>query len=341
MDIQIAENEKIWNEIVDASPQATAFHQYGWLKLMEKHTGFRLYPLIAFKGEEAVGIFPVFFYKKFLVRSTFSPPPGTAISYLGPAMVGKENLRLSQREYIGLEFLKSVDRFISESLKANYIYFSAPPKIDDPRAFQWLGYDVKPAYGYITDLKNGLEAVLEKITTKKIRKEIKRALNKGIYVREGGKKEIGAIYDLMLERYENQGKPVTVSEKYLLELFDRFKLKVFVAEYEDEIVTGTVCVSFKDRFLSWIGFPKPRIKLSPSPNDLLIVEEIKYACENGYDYYEIMGAAGDRRLHNYYSKFNFDLIVRFSAKKSSMVPTIIEGVYSRMKGKLGIHRVKK
>jgi hypothetical protein len=132
-----------------------------------------------------------------------------------------------------------------------------------------------------------------------------------------------------------------VSEKYLLELFDRFKLKVFVAEYEDEIVTGTVCVSSKDRFLSWIGFPKPRIKLSPSPNDLLIVEEIKYACENGYDYYEIMGAAGDRRLHNYYSKFNFDLIVRFSAKKSSMIPTIIEGVYPRMKGKLGIHRVKK
>jgi len=333
MEVRVADNEKVWNDIVAISPQATAFHQYEWLKTMEKYTGFKFYPLIAFEGEEPVGLFPLFFYKKLLLKSAFSPPPRTATSYLGPIDVERENLRLSQREHASLEFQKSVDCFINESLKANYVYFSAPPGINDPRIFEWLGYEVKPAYGYVTELKNGFETVLEKITTKRIRKENRRGLKRGIVVREGGKKELEVIYDLMLDRYENQDKSVSVSKKYLLDLFDKFNLRIFVAEYEEEIVTGTVCVDFKNRFLSWIGFPKPRIKLSPSPNDLLILEEIKYACENGYNYYEIMGAAGDKRLHRYYSKFNFDIIVRFYAKRTSMLSSLVEKVYLKMKGK--------
>ncbi|WP_202320063.1 GNAT family N-acetyltransferase [Archaeoglobus neptunius] len=338
MEILMTDSRKDWNDVVNVSSQATAFHEYEWLKIMEKHTGFRLYPLIAFKNGEPVGLFPLFFYRKLFLRSVFSPPPGTATSYLGPVFVEDAGLRLSRRESLGTEFQQSVDNFIEETLKANYIYFSAPPGVNDPRAFQWLDYEVRPAYGYMIDLKNGLDSVLERVMTKKIRKECKRAERKGIVVREGGRKELIAIYDLMKDRYKRQNKPVTVSEKYLLELFDKFNLRVFVAEYEDEVVTGTVCIGYRDRFLSWIGFPKPRMKLSPSPNDLLVLEEIRYACEEGYSYYEIMGAAGDRRLHNYYSKFNFDLIVRFSAKKSSAIASLIERAYMKMKDRFGVSR---
>ncbi len=323
-------DEEIWNQVLDVSPHSSPFHHWRWLKIMEKHTGFKLYPLIGFVGENPAGIFPVFFRKRF-VRSAFSPPPHTAITYLGPVMVGQSDLRQSKKESINLEFQSLVDDFITSDLRANYVYLSLPPGMQDPRPFQWRNYDVKPAYGYIIDLNKGVEAVWKSVADKKLRENIRRAAKRGIYVEEGGKEELEVVYDLMAERYENQNKAMTVSKDYLLEIFDSFDLKVFVAKHGQDILTGSVCVCFKDNFLSWIGSPKPRVKVSPSPNDLLIWEEMRYACEHGFKYYEIMGTAGNKRLHKYYSKFNPELLVRFSAKKASFIPRMLEKVYSKLK----------
>ncbi|HEY9246599.1 MAG TPA: hypothetical protein VIO11_07130, partial [Candidatus Methanoperedens sp.] len=52
-------------------------------------------------------------------------------------------------------------------------------------------------------------------------------------------------------------------------------------------------------------------------NDLLTWECIKWAGENGFKHYKIMGAAGTERLYSFYSKFNPELVVSFSAKKFS------------------------
>ena len=142
-------------------------------------------------------------------------------------------------------------------------------------------------------------------------------------------------------RYAQQGKIVTASRDYYLDIYDAYKdnLKIFVAKVDGEIVTGSIDFQYRDTHYSWIGNPKPKNPISPSPNDLLIWESIRYAYEQGFRYYVTMNAAGDKRLHSYYaSKFDPELKVHFSVKKNSYLTGILEKGYTNiikpLKGKI-------
>jgi CelD/BcsL family acetyltransferase involved in cellulose biosynthesis len=321
IDIKIAgeKDAEEWNKLVESSPHGTIFHTWKWLKIVEKHTSSKLYPLIGYKGTTPVGIFPLFYQRKAYLKMAFSPPPHTAIPYLGPALVGYDKLKQAKKETYFVELQRQVDKFINDELKANFIYISLPSGLLDPRPFKWTGYEVEHAYGYVMDLSNGVEYLWQKKYGKRLRKDVERARRRGFDIEEGGKEELEVIYGLMVDRYAEQDKMVTVPKDYLLELYDSFSetIKIFVAKYEGEIVTGVIDVYYKDRVVTWIGNPKPSIKITSSPNDLLNWETMKYACEHGFLYYETIGTAGNERLHSYFSKPNPELLVRFSAKKYS------------------------
>ena len=59
-------------------------------------------------------------------------------------------------------------------------------------------------------------------------------------------------------------------------------ITVFVTLIEGEIVTGLIDLHYRDTLYSWIGNPKPRMPISPSPNDLMAWEIIRYGCEQKY-----------------------------------------------------------
>jgi hypothetical protein len=134
-----------------------------------------------------------------------------------------------------------------------------------------------------------------------------------------------------LIRYAQQGKIETTSKDYFLDIYDAYNdnLKIFVAKIDNDIVTGSIDFQYRDTHYSWIGTPKTENHPSPSPNDLLIAESVRYACEQGYQYYVTLSAAGNKRLHTYYaSKFNPELYVRFGATKKSILAGIVEKCYT-------------
>lgn len=332
VEIRIAQqdDEEEWDTIVSKSPQGTLFHSWNWLKITEKHTNTTLYPLIVIKGSSPVGVFPLFFQKKGPVRMVFSPPPHAALFYLGPVIAGYDPSQREKWENIYSDFQSSVENFIINEIKANYISISLSPALQDPRPFTWSGYSVSVYYDYVTDLSIGPDALLLTLD-KKQRQNLNRAKKRGILVEIGGKTEYEAILDLMEIRYAQQGKIVTVSRDYYLDIYDAFKqnLKIFVAKVDGEVVTGNIDFQYRDTHYSWIGNPKPKKPISPSPNDLLIWESVRYAHEQGFRFYVTMNAAGNKRYHSYYaSKFNPELKVHFSVKKSSFLTGILENAYS-------------
>ena len=117
IEIRIANNDDAeeWDTIYCQSPHGTIFHQWNWLKITEKHTQTKLYPLIGMKGEIPVGIFPLFFQKKGPIPMVFSPPPHAVLFYLGPVLVGYETIKQEKKEII---ILASRRRLIL-SLKTN------------------------------------------------------------------------------------------------------------------------------------------------------------------------------------------------------------------------------
>jgi len=166
---------------------------------------------------------------------------------------------------------------------------------------------------------------------KKQRQNLNRAKKRGMTVELGGKKELDAILDLMEVRYAQQAKMVTAPRGYFHDLFEKFQnnLKIFVAKIEGEIVTGSIDFHYKGVHYSWIGSPKPKIPLSPSPNDLVMWESVLYGIDQGCTSYVTLSAAGNERLHSYYAaKFNPELAIRFSAKKTSFSAGLLERSYT-------------
>lgn len=321
-----------WDAINLKSHHSTLFHTWKWLHIAEKHTHMKLFPLIGLKGTTPIGLFPLFFEKKGPIRMVFSPPPHTSLHYLGPIITGYESLKQEKREILYCEFLKAVDDFITNKLKANYISISLPPPLQDPRPFSWCGYNVLFEFDYLIDLSTNPESLLQTLD-KRSRQNLKRGEKKGIIVEIGKKKEYEAILDLMGIRYAQQKKMMTTSRQYYSDIYDAFQenLKIFVAKVNGEIVTGSIDFQYGDTHYSWIGNPKPKKPISPSPNDLLIWESVRFAHEMGFRYYVTMNAAGNKRLHSYFaSKFNPELKVHFSVKKYMLFMGILEKAYSNI-----------
>ena len=315
-----------WDELVTASPHGTIFHTWKWLKIMEKyswmdlmkrHTKDQLYPLIGLKGSTPVGVFPLFYYRNLLIRCVFSPPLRTAVTYLGPVLADYDQLKQSKRESVFIEFQKHVDEFISSELKPNHIRFRTPPGLFDSRPFKWSGYQVEPSYNYLVDLSKGPDYVWGRFN-KKLREDIRRTMNGGISVEEGSKSELEFIYKSVHDRYKEQCLKPETSKDYLLDLYDSFhpkNLRLFVAKHQGDLISGFIATCYKDKFSAWIGFPKSNLK-GLYPNDLLQWEAIKWACEHGFRYYEIMWA-NTPRLRHYKSKYNPKLDLYFSINRFS------------------------
>jgi len=334
VEIRIANNADAheWDRIISESSNGTLFHQWNWLKITEKHTRSRLYPIIGVKKGVLIGVFPLFFQKKGPAKMVFSPPPHAALFYLGPVLVGVETLRQEKWENIYGDFQNSVEDFIKTHLKANYIRISLPPTLQDPRPFTWSGYSVEPNFDYKVDLTQGIDILYSSLNNRQ-RADLKKAKEIGMVVEIGAKKEFDKILDLMDIRYEQQAKIITISRSYFSDIYDTYNnnMKIFVVKMGDDIVTGAIRLNFRDTLYGWIGNPKPRNRISPSPNHLLFWETVLYASEHKFKNYITMSAAGNKRLHEYYAaRFNPELKIRYVATKKSTLTSILEKGYSQI-----------
>ncbi len=157
---------------------ALLFHQWEWLKITEKHSKTKLFPLIGIKNGVTIGVFPLFFQKKGPARMVFSPPPHAALFYLGPVFVCYETLRQEKWENIYIDFQKSVENFIINDLNANYVSISLSPNLQDPRPFSWLGYTIEPNFDYKVDLTQGINSLYSSLNNRQ-RADLKRAQGNG------------------------------------------------------------------------------------------------------------------------------------------------------------------
>ena len=334
VEIQIAQNAdaKEWNRIISESPHGTLFHQWNWLKITEKYTQTKLYPLIGIENGVSIGVFPLFFQKKGPARMVFSPPPHAALFYLGPVLTGYDTLRQEKWEHLYIDFQNSIENFIIHDLRANYISISLSPALQDSRPFSWSGYTIEPNFDYRVDLTQGIDILYNSLNNRQ-RADLKKAKEMGMIVEMGAKKEFDKILDLMDIRYEQQAKIVTTSRDYLSDIYDKYtpNLKIFVVKMKGEIVTGAIRLNFRDTLYGWIGNPKPKNRISPSPNHLLFWETVQYASEHEFKNYITMSAAGNQRLHQYYAaRFNPELKIRYVVTKKSLIAGITEKGYKNI-----------
>jgi len=299
-----------WEEVLGDSEQGTIFHRWEWLKIVEKHTGFKLLPLMAFKGSKPIALYPIFFKRKL----AFSPPPRSLLLYLGPVFVEYSEIKQSKKETMYFEVQKCVDEFLRN---AGCVFFRVrtTPDLPDCRPLKWNGYEVEPLYTYRIDLSGGCDKVWRNMN-RKLRVGIEATRRKGVEIRIGEWKELDELRALLHERFVDQG----LSKKdryrsYLKDLYDKFKehMKVFIAKVGDDTVGGLVVLTHGSWSGLWIGIPKVGLK-GMYPNDLAQWTAIRWACNEGYKIYEEMDA-GLERFRHFKAKYNPNVYPWFSGKR--------------------------
>lgn len=331
MNLKIATDKDAeeWNKLVESSPYGTIFHTWNWLKIVEKHTKSKLYPLIGMKGTTPIGVFPLFYQKKKFVKLVFSPPSRALLLYLGPLVVDYDKLKQSKRESILWELYREVHNFSKSELNYNFLRIRSPPGMIDGRVFRWDGYDTKPLYTYFISLRKGSDFVWDGFESQ-LRKDIRKTQREGVIIEQGSKEDLEFLRTSLARRFTEQGMKPSDYTGYLLDIYDSFypeNFKIFVARYNGKRVGGLTLLCYTNKASLWMGIPKTTLK-GIYPNDLVVWESIKWACENGYKQYEIMGAGDDPRLRHFKSKFNPELSIWYSAEKySSQIYKVFESSF--------------
>jgi len=322
-----------WDDIVASSVNGTLYHTWEWLKIVEKHSQSKLFPLVFFNSKDDVpfGAIPLFYTRRFGVKMVFSPPPGSAIT-LGPILLNK-GYKQHKFELAYLDFQAAIDKFINR-LGVDYTFISTSPKLLDIRPFTWAHYNVSPCYTYLIDLNQGKEAIWNNLR-KNTRRDITIAQKKGVKIHEQTDiTSLDYVYDTSAERYSQQKIRFPLGKDYLLDLFQTFginkhAIRIFVAISEKQIVTALACIEYKDTLAAWMGGTRTQISALEA-NKLLYWEAITWAIDNQYKWFELMGA-NTRHLCDFKSMFGPAVSICFSIKKTNLLGNLAEKAYFLMK----------
>jgi lipid II:glycine glycyltransferase (peptidoglycan interpeptide bridge formation enzyme) len=331
--IKVADEKdlEIWDKIVDVSDTGTIFHKLAWLRAAEKHTKSKLYPLIGYEGREVVSLFPIFYKKRAFVKMSFSPPPKCAIPYMGPTFRYLSS-RQSSIENFHDNIVNKIICFLNDDLRLDYILIKTQTNLLDIRSFLWEALEAHPNYTYMVPIEKSTQSLFEGFSTQ-MKSDIRRAeKNERLEVREGNISDFKALIKMTTDRYKEQGKTFGPSHEYLMELYESFpeNIDVIGLILDGQIIGGLILLKYRNVVSHWLAGITPLKKIIGA-NELLHWRAIKKYKEEGYKYYELMGA-NTKHLCSFKAKFNPNVNVYFSLTKKNHKSRIAESVYNRLRG---------
>ncbi|MFP9060435.1 lipid II:glycine glycyltransferase FemX [Natrialbaceae archaeon A-chndr2] len=301
----VADREE-WDRYVERSAHTHPFYYADALALQAEVTGTKLHPLVGFKGQEVVGLFPVFEYSKGPVSGVFSPAPYSWVCYLGPALCNVSKLKQRKADRRTNAFLEGCLDWIDGELSPMYTKFDAAT-LDDVRPFTWNGYDVEPEYTYVVDLEGDAAGLLNRFSSD-ARSNVRQADEyEGAYtIEEGGIDDIDRIIEQVRARYESQGRSFQLSTEFVNGLYERLpegSIRPYVCRVDGSFQGGILVVESDTTRYRWQGGVKPEVDIDLAINDLLDWTVMRDGLENGLERYDLVGA-GVPSINRYKAKFN-------------------------------------
>ncbi len=162
------------------------------------------------------------------------------------------------------------------------------------RGFRPSSVPVAPQTSLIIDLGADIATILAQLSSK-TRYNIRLGERSGIKVREGHEGDLPTYYRMLVTTGDRQGF-VVYPQEYFTEMWRWLHhheyVRLFLAEYDGEIVSGQLVVPFGDTVINtlsvWSGHHG-----SKRPNHVLQWHAIEWSKANGYRYYDFEGI--DRR----------------------------------------------
>ncbi|WP_396613398.1 GNAT family N-acetyltransferase (plasmid) [Haloferax sp. S1W] len=321
-----------WDDLVEQSPMGSLFHRYDVLRVIEAHSGATLHPLVGYKGQEPVGVFPVYEISKGPVTTAFSPPPGMGIPNLGPVLFNYQKLKQRRFEKRNLAFVEGCVSWMEENLDPKYSHVVTQASYNDVRPFQWNEFTVTPKYTYDIDLSLG-EATLLDGFTRDARTSIQNTPDDAYVIEERGFEGIDYVLERINSRYDKGGGGLVLKPQYIKDLYDTLpdgSLRVYVAEVDGQPVSGRLTLHSADGVTLWQGSPKPDIDIDVPINDLLNWRSMVDGIAAGKSTCNFVGA-NTRHLCRYKAKFNPKTNLYFEIERGTRTMSVVSDLYRRFR----------
>lgn len=346
VDIRVAtEDERArWDDIVEQSPHGHCFHQYEALQVQATYADAELHPLVGFKGQEPVGVFPIFERTKGPFGAAFSPTPRLSIPSLGPALVNMDKMKRRKAERRHRRFIDGCMEWVHGELGAQYVYLRTNKRYDDIRPFKWNEWTTTPLFTYVVDLDDSEETIKMRFSSdlrSNIRSTDEAAADLSIDV--GGAAEAGRIVERVRERLDQIDVVFRVPSSFGADLLERLpdgQIKPYVCRIDGEFVGGVLVVQYDNTVYRWLGGNKPPADVDIPVNDLLDWRVITDALDNDIARYDLVGA-DNPRTNRYKSKFDPQLATYYRIEGGSTFGPRLVDVYKKLveyRNRLGVGR---
>ena len=318
-----------WNGFVERSRQGDLFHRLDALQVQADYTGADCHPLVGFKGQEPVGIFPAFTISKGGVSTAFSPPPNLWIPHLGPALLNVDKLKRRKAERRHRRFVDGCLDWLDRECGPKYVHVRTGGRYDDVRPFEWNEFEIQPRHTYEVDLTPGEDEVLASFSSD-ARGNI-RTDDDRYDVHVGGDDAIRRIIRQVEARHEEQGEPYTLDPEFVVALRERLPdgmVRPYVCEVDGEFAGGMVALVDEDRVYRWQGGAKHDFDVPV--NDLVDWAIMTDAMDEDVSRYDLVGA-NERRLCGYKAKFSPELVRYYSVERGTRMMNLLSDVYKRFR----------
>lgn len=178
-------------------------------------------------------------------------------------------------------------------------------------AFEKCGWRYEPHYNFHIDTSS-LDVVVANLG-KSRKRDIRTSLRDGATISEAETfEDVKSLYGILSNLYSTKVKTPLFPFEFFEKLYCSDWGKVFVVRLDGEIVGGTVCVCGRDTIYEWFACGEDGISKSVFPSTLATYAGIKYAAENGYKRFDMMGAGapgdGGYGVRDFKAKFGGELV---------------------------------
>ena len=301
-----------WDDYLERAPDPSPFHRRTYLELVESHSDATLRPLVGYKGEEPIGLLPVFEREFGPFTFAHSPLTGMQIGYMGPLRLNAERCKQRRRERDNDRFIEASLEWIDDELDPAFIYLRCTPWYDDVRPFIWHDdeFEVTPEYTFFVDLTRGEDELLDSFA-KNTRKRISTAVDAGCEIREAEREDVERVIDHYLSRHPRDDY---FDEEFALEFYESAGGEVVgghAVYLDDEYVGGSVNLVGGDTIYGWLGAAAPEADVPV--NELLYWRTMQHGIDRGYERLDLLGAT-QQNLSSFKSKFNPELRPTYKVK---------------------------
>jgi len=304
-----------WNDALGRTRERTPFHRFEALEVFADHADATLHPLLAYKGEQPVGLFPIFTLRKGPITAAFSPPPELKVSYLGPVVLTQPGMKAHSAEKRRRRLVDGCLDWLDDRYDPAYVHVRTSVSASDVRPFGWATFDETPRFTYVVDLDAEPETLRDRFS-RDARSNVRDAAA-DCAVTEAGPATVRRVVTQVRKRHEQQDIDFPLTTDFVADLYEALPegyLRPYACRVDGEFVGGSLILDDGERVYNWQGTAKQ--DTDHDVNDLLHWEVLRAAAERGHSAYDLVGA-NDERLSRYKSKFAPTLRTYHSLERSA------------------------